>query len=78
MSLFDNARRMVGQLRSYPSRNPHKIREFTGKAARFADQRTKGKYHRQINDAVRKIDGFIDRNRGPGGGPHGGGPYPRS
>lgn len=69
MGLFDNARRMVDRARGYTGRNPDKIRQITEKAARFADQRTRGKYRRQIDGAVRKVDGFVDRDRRHGGGP---------
>lgn len=61
MSLFSSARRMVDQARSYATRNPDKFRQVTGKAARFADRRTHGRYHRQIDDAVRKVDGLVHR-----------------
>lgn len=67
MSLFDNARRMVDRARSYASRNSGKVHEVTDKAAKFVDQRTHGKYHKQIGDAVRKVDGFVDRDRRRGG-----------
>ncbi|HEU0090174.1 MAG TPA: antitoxin [Pseudonocardiaceae bacterium] len=69
MSLFNSARRMVDQARSYAGRNPDKIREIADKAARFADQRTRGKYRKQIDDARRKVDGFVHRDRRPGDGP---------
>lgn len=71
MSLLNTARRVVGQARSYASRNPHKIHEFTDKAARFVDTRTNGKYRKQINDAVRKVDGFINHGQGSGSEPPG-------
>ncbi|MGH3911298.1 MAG: antitoxin [Pseudonocardiaceae bacterium] len=66
MSLFGNARRMVDQARSYAGRNPDKLRQVTDKAARFADKRTRGKYHKQIDDAARKVDGFVHRDRRSG------------
>ncbi|HEX2298012.1 MAG TPA: antitoxin [Pseudonocardiaceae bacterium] len=66
MSLFDNARKMMGQARRYADRNPDKVRQITDKAARFADKGTQGKYRRQINDAVRKVDGMVHRDRRPG------------
>lgn len=71
MSLFSNARKLADQARSYVGRNPDKFRQITDKAARFADKRTRGKYHRQIDDAVRKVDGFVHRDRRPGDGPPG-------
>lgn len=70
MNLFGNARRMADRARSYVGRNPDKIRQITDKAARFADQRTRGRYRRQIDDAARKVDGFVQRDRRHGGGPH--------
>lgn len=69
MSLFGTARRIVGQARSYASRNPHKVREMTGKAARFADERTRGKYRKQIDNAARKVDGFVGGHRRHGDDP---------
>lgn len=69
MSLFRTARRIFDQARSYANRNPQKFRATTDKVARFADQRTHGKYRRQIDDAVRKVDGFVGGRRYPGG-PH--------
>lgn len=69
MSLFASARRIVDQARSYASRNPQKVRETTDKVARFADQRTHGKYRKQIHNAVRKVDGFVGGGRRHGGEP---------
>lgn len=66
MSLFGNARKILDKAQRYAQQNPDKIRGITDKAARFADQRTKGKYRSQIDNAVRKVDGVT------GGGPHGG------
>ena len=43
--------------RRYVQRNPDKVRELTDKAARFADQQTKGKYSTQINQAKHKVAG---------------------
>jgi hypothetical protein len=40
--------------RRYAQKNPDKVRELAGKAAKFADQQTKGKYTGQIDSAVRK------------------------
>lgn len=61
MSLFSSARKMVDQARSYAARNPGKFRQFTGKAAQFADRRTHGRYRKQIDGAVRKVDGLVHR-----------------
>ncbi|HTK66684.1 MAG TPA: antitoxin [Pseudonocardia sp.] len=40
--------------RRYAQKNPEKVREIAGKAAKFADQQTKGKYTSYINTAVTK------------------------
>jgi hypothetical protein len=40
--------------RRYAQKNPDKVRELAGKAAKFADQQTKGKYTNHINTAVTK------------------------
>lgn len=63
MSLFRSARKLADQARNYAGRNPDKLRQFTDKAARFADKQTHGKYHKQIDDAARKVDGFVHRDR---------------
>lgn len=76
MSLFGNARKIVDQARHYADRNSGKVHQVTDKAARFANQRTRGKYHKQIDAAVRKIDGFVDRDR-KHGDPRHGDPRPR-
>ena len=41
--------------RRYVRNNPEKVNRFADKAARFVDKQTKGKYHRHIDGAVRKI-----------------------
>jgi len=41
--------------RRYAQKNPEKARELTEKAASFADQRTSGKYHGQIESVKRKL-----------------------
>ena len=40
--------------RRYAQKNPDKVRELAGKAAKFADEQTKGRYTGQIDAAVRK------------------------
>jgi hypothetical protein len=62
--------------RRYAQKNPDKAREMADKAARFADQRTKGKYHGQIESAKQKIaavGGFggpgYQSSPGPASGP---------
>jgi len=44
--------------RRYAQKNPEKARELTDKAAAFADQRTKGKYHGQIESVKRSLAGL--------------------
>jgi hypothetical protein len=41
--------------RRYARKNPEKVAEFTDRAAKFVDKQTKGKYHSQIDGAVRKV-----------------------
>lgn len=41
--------------RRYAQKNPDKVRQLTDKAAKFADQQTKGKYTNQINQAKHKV-----------------------
>jgi hypothetical protein len=41
--------------RSYARKNPDKVNKMAVKAADFIDKRTKGKYHHQIDNAVRKV-----------------------
>ncbi len=74
MSLFNSARRMLDKAQRYARQNPDKVSRMTDKAARFADERTHGKYRRQIDNAVRKVYGTIggrghrdERGHGPRG-----------
>lgn len=41
--------------RTYVRRNPDKVNRMAAKAGQFVDKRTKGKYHGQIDNAVRKV-----------------------
>jgi len=41
--------------RSYIRKNPDKVAKMAAKAGKFIDKRTKGKYHHQIDTAVRKV-----------------------
>ena len=41
--------------RTYARRNPDKVNKMAAKAGQFIDQRTKGKYHHQIDGAMRKV-----------------------
>lgn len=74
MSLFNSARRMLDKAQHYARQNPDKVSRFTDKAARFADERTHGKYRRQIDTAVHKVHRTIgghghrdERGHGPRG-----------
>jgi|SRR5581483_4558742 len=40
--------------RRYAQKNPEKVREIASKAAKFADEQTKGKYTKHINTVVGK------------------------
>ncbi|MGQ0479437.1 MAG: antitoxin [Pseudonocardia sp.] len=42
--------------RRYAQKNPDKVRGIADKAAKFADDRTKGKYTNQINSAKQKLN----------------------
>ena len=39
----------------YAKSNPDKVNKIADQAGRFIDERTKGKYHSQIDGAVRKV-----------------------
>jgi hypothetical protein len=41
--------------RSYIRKNPEKVAKMAASAGKFIDKRTKGKYHSQIDSAVRKV-----------------------
>lgn len=41
--------------RRYVRNNPEKVNRFADRAGQFVNRRTRGKYHRQIDSAVRKI-----------------------
>jgi hypothetical protein len=47
--------------RSYARRNPDKVNKLATKAGQFVNKRTKGKYHSQIDNAVRKVRGFTGK-----------------
>ncbi|PRY57139.1 antitoxin protein of toxin-antitoxin system [Knoellia remsis] len=54
--------------KKYIQENPEKADQYLGKAADFANKRTKGKYSRQIDSASGKArDAVIGKNRGVGG-----------
>lgn len=69
MALFRRLTMLAGAAeaaRRYAQKNPDKVAGITSKAARIADQRTHGKYRRQIDNAVRTVDGLVG-GRGHGG-----------
>jgi MT0933-like antitoxin protein len=41
--------------RNYARKNPEKVARIAENAGRFVDKRTHGKYHTQIEGAVRKV-----------------------
>jgi hypothetical protein len=41
--------------RRYAQKNPEQVRKLTDKVASFADQRTKGRFHGQIESAKRTL-----------------------
>jgi hypothetical protein len=47
--------------RSYARRNPEKVNKMAAKAGQLIDQRTKGKYHNHIDNAVRKVSHMTGR-----------------
>ncbi|MFD9892405.1 antitoxin [Amycolatopsis sp. NPDC059027] len=47
--------------RAYAKKNPEKVNQFVGKAAKFVDEKTNGKYHDQIGGAVRKVNGVTGK-----------------
>jgi hypothetical protein len=55
--------------RSYARRNPDKVNKMAAKAGHFIDQRTKGKYHNKIDNAVRKVTTMTTTPKSPGTGP---------
>jgi antitoxin protein of toxin-antitoxin system len=47
--------------RSYIRKNPDKVYKMAASAGKFIDKRTKGKYHKQIDNAVRKVHHLTGR-----------------
>ncbi|MGH3774423.1 MAG: antitoxin [Pseudonocardiaceae bacterium] len=45
----------------YAKSNPDKVNKIADQAGRFVDERTKGKYHSQIDGAVRKVQDATNR-----------------
>lgn len=52
--------------RTYVRRNPDKVNKMAAKAGQFVDKRTRGKYHHQIDNAVRKVNNYTDKQPRPG------------
>ena len=52
--------------RSYVRKNPDKVNKMAAKAAQYVDKRTKGKYHHQIDSAVRKVHTYTGKPPRPG------------
>jgi len=52
----------AGAARAYAKKNPEKVNQAVGKAAKFVDDKTKGKYHEQIAGAVRKANTVTDQS----------------
>ena len=48
--------------RRYVKNNPDKINKFAGQAGRFVNQRTRGKYHSQIDGALRRVQDATRRS----------------
>jgi hypothetical protein len=55
--------------RRFAKKNPDKISKMADQAGRFVDERTKGKYHDRISNAVRKVHQATGRPPGPKPGP---------
>jgi hypothetical protein len=51
---------------SYVKKNPEKVTEAVGKAARFVDEKTKGRYHSQISGAAKKVSDATRSRPNPG------------
>lgn len=45
----------------YAKNNPDKVNKIADQAGRFVNERTKGKYHSQIDGAVRKVQDATNR-----------------
>ncbi|HKR51341.1 MAG TPA: antitoxin [Pseudonocardiaceae bacterium] len=45
----------------YAKSNPDKVNKIADQTGRFVNERTKGKYHSQIDGAVRKIQDATNR-----------------
>jgi hypothetical protein len=45
----------------YAKNNPDRVNKIADQAGRFVNERTKGKYHSQIDGAVRKVRDVTNR-----------------
>ena len=59
----------AGAARAYAKKNPEKVNQAVGKAAKFVDDKTKGKYHQKIAGAVRKVNSVTGQPGHPGQAP---------
>jgi hypothetical protein len=56
--------------RALAKHNPDKVNRAAEKAGQFVDRQTKGKYHQQIDNAMRKVRSFTgDERPGPAAPP---------
>jgi hypothetical protein len=46
---------VVEAVRRYIRNNPDKVNKVAGRAGKFVDKRTNGKFHRQVDGAVQKV-----------------------
>jgi hypothetical protein len=49
--------------RNYIRKHPDQVNKAATKAAQFIDKRTKGKYHHQIDNAVRRVATMTNKSR---------------
>ncbi len=56
--------------RAYARKNPEKVNKMAAKAGQFIDKRTGGKYHHQVDNAMRKVRSMTGQQaHHPGQGP---------
>jgi hypothetical protein len=51
---------------NYAKRHPDKVNQAAAKAGAFVDKQTKGRYSRQISNAMRKVHTFTDKQGNTG------------
>lgn len=49
--------------RSYLRKHPDQVNKAAEKAGQFIDKRTRGKYHHQIDTAVRRVSTMTNKSR---------------